>query len=52
MGERSVLDTSILIEAIDYGRHRDLLADDVSISIISIYEFIRYKKKPLENKLL
>ncbi len=51
MAEKSILDTTILIEAIDYGRYSELLNDN-SISVISIYEFIRYKKKPLENKLL
>jgi predicted nucleic acid-binding protein len=52
MAEKSLLDTTILIDAIDHGRHADLLNSDNSISIISIYEFIRYKKKPFENKLL
>ncbi len=52
MGERSILDTTILIDAINHGRHTDLLQGESSISIISIYEFIRYKKKALENKLL
>ncbi len=51
MAEKSILDTTMLIDAIDYGRHSELLNDN-SISVISIYEFIRYKKKPLENKLL
>jgi predicted nucleic acid-binding protein len=41
----------MLIDAIDHGRHTELLNDN-SISVISIYEFIRYKKKTLENKLL
>lgn len=52
MAEKSILDTTMLIETIDHGRHMDLLNEDNSISIISIYEFIRYKKKMLENKLL
>ncbi len=52
MAEKSILDTSILIDAIDHGRHTDLLNSDNSISVISIYEFIRYKKRALENKLL
>lgn len=52
MGEKSILDTTILIETIDRGRHMDLLSRDNSISIISIYEYIRYKKKTLANKLL
>lgn len=51
MAEKSILDTTMLIEAIDYGRHTELL-NDSSISVVSIYEFIRYKKKALENKLL
>jgi len=51
MAEKSILDTTMLIDAIDHGRHTELLNDN-SISVISIYEFIRYKKKTLENKLL
>lgn len=52
MAEESILDTTMLIEIIDRGRHIDLLNNDNSISVVSIYEFIRYKKKMLENKLL
>lgn len=52
MAEKSVLDTTMLIEAIDHRRHADLLDGDNSISVVSIYEFIRYKKRMLENKLL
>ena len=52
MAEESVLDTTVLIEAIDHGRHLDLLQNENSISVVSVYEFIRYKKKMLENKLL
>lgn len=42
---------SILIDAIDHGKHTELLIDN-GISIVSIYEFIRYKKDMLLNKLL
>jgi predicted nucleic acid-binding protein len=52
MAEKSILDTTILIDALDHGRHIDLLQGENSISVVSIYEFIRYKKKMLENKLL
>ena len=52
MAEEAILDTTILIEAIDHGRHTDLLNAENSISVVSIYEFVRYKKKMLENKLL
>ena len=52
MAEKRVLDTTILIDAIDHGRHLEVLDGDNSISLISIYEFIRHKKKMLENKLL
>lgn len=51
MAERSILDTTMLIDAIDHGRHVELL-ENSSISVVSIYEFIRYKKKTQENKLL
>ena len=52
MAEESILDTTMLIETIDHRRHTDLLDNENSISVVSIYEFIRYKKKMLENKLL
>jgi predicted nucleic acid-binding protein len=52
MAEESILDTTVLIETIDHRRHVDLLNNENSISVVSIYEFIRYKKKMLENKLL
>ena len=52
MAEKSILDTTMLVETIDRRRHTDLLNTDRSISVISVYEFIRYKKKMLENKLL
>ncbi len=52
MAEKSVLDTSILIEAIDHRKHLELLDNDNTISVVSIYEFIRHKKRMLENKLL
>lgn len=52
MATRSLLDTSILIEVLDYSRHIELLNYYNIISIVSVYEFIRYKKDTLENKLL
>lgn len=52
MAKESILDTTMLIETIDHGRHIDLLNNENSISVVSIYEFIRYKKKMPENKLL
>jgi len=52
MAERSLLDTTMLIETIEHGRHTGLLDVENSISIISLYEFIRHKKKMEENKLL
>lgn len=52
MAKESILDTTMLIETIDHRRHIDLLNNENSISVVSIYEFIRYKKKMLENKLL
>ena len=52
MAEKSILDTTILIDIFDHGKYEYLLQNENSISVISIYEFIRYKKKMLENKLL
>jgi predicted nucleic acid-binding protein len=52
MAEKPILDTTMLIETIDHRRHTDLLDNENSISVVSIYEFIRYKKRMLENKLL
>ncbi len=52
MAEGTILDTTMLVEAIDHGRHIDLLQNDNSISVVSVYEFIRYKRSMLENKLL
>lgn len=52
MAERSLLDTTLLIEILDYERHTELLENDNSICVVSIYEFIRHKKRSLENKLL
>ncbi len=52
MAEKSILDTTMLIEILERRRYTGLLDGDNSISIVSIYEFIRHKKKMEENKLL
>lgn len=51
MAERIILDTSALIEIFDKDRHRDLLDNDCQISIVSVYEYIRYKKEKEGAKL-
>jgi predicted nucleic acid-binding protein len=52
MAEKSILDTTMLIETLERRKYTGLLDGDNSISIVSIYEFIRHKKKMEENKLL
>ncbi|RLF00252.1 MAG: hypothetical protein DRJ63_03070 [Thermoprotei archaeon] len=43
--QKILLDTSILIEILDHKKHLELLqAEEVYLSIITIYEYIRYKK--------
>ncbi len=51
MAERVVLDTSALIEIFDRNKHRNLLDNDCQISIVSVYEYIRYKKEKEGAKL-
>ncbi|AAL62515.1 type II toxin-antitoxin system VapC family toxin [Pyrobaculum aerophilum] len=41
--QRALLDTSVLIEILDKGR-LSLLPKDPYLSVISIYEYIRYKR--------
>ena len=45
MAEKPILDTTMLIEIIDHGRHTGLLDGDNSISILSVYEFVRHKRE-------
>ena len=52
MAEKYLLDTTVLIDAIDHRRHLDLLERAQGLSIVSIYEFVRYKSRKEENKLL
>lgn len=43
--QRILLDTSILIEILDREKYLELIqAEEVYLSVISIYEYIRYKK--------
>jgi len=43
--QRILLDTSILIEILDREKYPELIqAEEVYLSVISIYEYIRYKK--------
>ena len=52
MAEKILLDTSMLIDILDKGRDMQLLKGDCYLSIISIYEYIRYKHNAEEQKLL
>ena len=52
MAEKILLDTSMLIDILDKGRDMQLLKVDCYLSIISIYEYIRYKHNAEEQKLL
>lgn len=52
MAEKVLLDTSILIDIFDKNGDRQILESECYISVLSIYEYIRYKKNPEEQKLL
>ena len=49
MAEKILLDTSVLIEIFDYGKGKDLLRNECTISIVSVYEYMRYKDKAKET---
>ncbi|MCL5093245.1 MAG: type II toxin-antitoxin system VapC family toxin [Candidatus Marsarchaeota archaeon] len=49
MAEKILLDTSVLIEIFDYGKGKDLLRNECAISIVSVYEYMRYKDKAEET---
>ncbi len=49
MAEKILLDTSVLIEIFDYGKGKDLLRNECAISIVSVYEYMRYKDKAKET---
>lgn len=52
MAERVLLDTSALISILDGEGDKKLLENECHLSIVSIYEFIRYKRNYEEHKLL
>lgn len=52
MAEKVILDTSILIDIFDRDGDKQVLENECHISVLSIYEYIRYKKNPEEQKLL
>jgi tRNA(fMet)-specific endonuclease VapC len=52
MGEKVILDTSALIEIFDRNKNTELLQNECQISVISLYEYIRYKKFRAEAKKL
>ena len=49
MAEKILLDTSVLIEIFDYSKGKDLLRNECAISIVSVYEYMRYKDKAKET---
>jgi predicted nucleic acid-binding protein len=51
MGEKIILDTTMLIDIFDKRTHIDILENECRISIVSVYEYIRYKKEKQEQKL-
>ena len=52
MAEKVLLDTSIIIDILDKDGDRSLLENECHLCIISIYEYIRYKRNPEAQKLL
>lgn len=52
MAEKILLDTSIIIDIFDKNGDRSLLENECHLSVISIYEYIRYKRNAEEQKLL
>lgn len=52
MTEKILLDTSVIINILDKNGDRSLLENECYISVISIYEYIRYKRNAEEQKLL
>ena len=52
MAEKILLDTSIIIDIFDKDGDRSLLESECHLSVISIYEYIRYKRNAEEQKLL
>lgn len=52
MAEKIILDTTLLIEIFDKKRHIDLLEKDCRIAVVSVYEYIRYKKSMHGTKIM
>ena len=52
MAERILLDTSMLIDIFDKKGDKNLLENECYLSVISIYEYVRYKHDVEEQKLL
>jgi tRNA(fMet)-specific endonuclease VapC len=52
MAERILLDTSMLIDIFDKNGDKSLLESECYLSVISIYEYVRYKRYTEEQKLL
>ncbi len=52
MAEKILLDTSIMIDIFDKDGDKSLLESECHICVISIYEYIRYKRNAEEQKLL
>ena len=52
MAEKVLLDTSILIDIFDRDGDSQILESECYISVVSIYEYIRYKRNSEEQKLL
>jgi predicted nucleic acid-binding protein len=51
MAKKIILDTSALIDIFDKGNNIGLLENDCQISVVSIYEYVRYKKLKEETKI-
>ena len=52
MAEKVLLDTSMLIDIFDKSGDTGILESECCLSVISIYEYIRYKHNVEEQKLL
>ena len=51
MAERILLDTSMLIDIFDRKGDKGLLESECYLSVISIYEYVRYKKQCRRTKV-
>ncbi len=52
MAEKILLDTSMLIDIFDKGGDTGILKSECYLSVVSVYEYIRYKHNAEEQKLL